>query len=112
MKQPCEYVDIAEATGTIILDSGRHRFEWNATAPGTFKLSGAKHVKFYAMTNWKNNGHLSLMDGTGRVISKWPSLFTGSFCLEGYAEGGLYVRVGAVGSIAPKINITWYEQDA
>jgi len=109
MIQPCEYVDISPAIGTIILCADKKRFEWNATCPGTFKLSGADHVKFYCATFWKNNGHLSIMDGTGRVISKFPSLFTGSFCLEGYAEGGLYVRVGAVGSIAPKVNITWME---
>lgn len=107
MNLPCEYIDIKDIEAPIVLKTGRKRFEWNAHSPGTFQLSNSKNLALYSITIWKNNGHLTLADGEGRVITKWHSLFTGSFNLVGGFTGPLYARCGGVGERMTPLCVTW-----
>ena len=113
MKYPCEYLDITSPQIIpVVTEKIGKRYEWHSTEPGTFRLSSAKWVNFYSTLVWKNGGYLSLYDGTGRMIAAWPSLFTGSFVLQGAAQGGLYARVGAAVGMGPGNTICWMESDA
>lgn len=104
-----DYIDIASAQGGLVLASGQNRFEWNAILEGTFQLSSAKDVQLYSITIWKNNGHLTLADGNGRVLVKWHSLFTGSFNIIGHSVKGLYARCGGVNGKQTPLCVTWLE---
>ena len=113
MKLPCEYLDISNAKDAVVKQNGS-RFEWHSTESGLFCLSRAKHVKFYSALVWKNGGYLSLYDGDGRIIFSMPTVFTGSFLLDGGCSGGLYARVGAANCVCPANTVTFMtqEQDA
>ena len=106
-----EYIDLSNALLGDVSSSSNDKCTWHATEPGFFCLSDARHVKFYAAEVWKNGGHLTLFDGFGRAIFKLPSVFTGSFQLDGYAAQGLYARVGANNNVCPHITISFQELD-
>lgn len=112
MRLPCEYLELnTPDIQDVIKERHGNKFEWHSTEPGIFRLSTAKWVNFYSTLVWKNGGYLSLYDGTGRLIAAWPTLFTGSFVLQGACEGGLYARVGAAAGMAPANTISWMEQE-
>lgn len=105
-----EYIDLTTSIDApIVLKSGQNRFEWNAVSEGTYQLSSTKDISTYCITIWKNNGHLTLANGTGRVIMKWNSLFTGSFNLIGHAANGLYARCGGVNGKMTPLCVNWVE---
>jgi hypothetical protein len=109
---PCEYLDIrlAKIATDVICDSNS-RYIWQSREPGTWWLSHSKNISFHTITVWKNAGHWSISNGHGRILTKQPSAFTGSFCFQGYSESGLIVRLGAGVNVVPTIAITWVEFD-
>jgi len=108
-KLPCEYIDIGIAKDIDWFHSTMGRKQWHATEEGLFRLSTAKHVNWQVAEIWKNAGHLTVFDGNGRAVFKQPSVFTGSFKLDGYCENGLLVRLGAGHHVCPNVTITWQE---
>lgn len=109
MKYPCSYVDLAESiTPDDIVRDGYGKCSWHANRAGVFKLSNVDS-SLYSVEVWKNAGHFTIADGTGRPLFKQHSVFTGSFLWQGYAEKGLFCRIGAGLGICPNITIMWLE---
>jgi hypothetical protein len=92
-------------------DTIGNRKDWHATECGTFHLSSSDHVKFYSALVWKNGGWLHLYDGAGRMFASFPTLFTGSFVLEGGVFGGLYVKIGAANGIVPAVTVSFMDDN-
>lgn len=110
-KYPCSYVDISGAIRPDdIVTNPDGRCSWHANKSGTFELS-KKGSTLYSVEVWKNAGHFTICTGTGRPLFKQHSVFTGSFVWQGYAEEGLFCRIGAGLGICPNITITWLEHD-
>lgn len=110
-KLPCEYLYPENLLVPSDITSDGKRFTWHPSEIGTFRLSSAKHVKFYALEVWKNGGHVSIADGSGRVIFKQPSLFTGSFQMDGGLSDGLIIRLGAASGVIPSVTVSWMATD-
>lgn len=112
IRYPCEYIDITSSNiQDIVKNKIGNRFQWHSTESGIFCLSKARHSNLYSVLIWKNGGWLNLYDGFGRLLVGFPSLFTGSFVICGYAQNGLYARVGAYNNITPANTLCWLEQD-
>lgn len=109
MKHTGNYIDLTNAVvpGDIVRD-GQGRCSWHANKAGVFRLSD-KESSLYSVEVWKNAGHFTIANGTGRPLFKQHSVFTGSFVWQGHAEGGLVCRIGAGLGICPNITITWLE---
>ena|ERR1700722_13100741 len=110
VKLPCEYIDplLSKTTTDVVADTN-NRFSWQSSVPGLWRLSSAKDLAFYGVTIWKNAGHWSIFNGKGRVLTKQPSAFTGSFVFQGHADEGLIVRLGAGVNVVPTLFVTWVE---
>src|SRR5271163_1725943 len=97
------YVDLTGAvTPSSIVEDAHGRCTWHADTPGLFHLS-TKGSTLYAVEVWKNAGYFISCTGTGRPLFKHHSVFTGSFVWQGYAEEGLYCKIGAGLGICPNI---------
>ncbi len=55
-------------------------------------------------------GRLAIRDGKLRPLWRQPSTFTGSFCLDAFAEGGLIVEAHL--NAQPFLTISWKEPDS
>ena len=89
-----------------------HKCIWRPTDCGTFCLSVAKHIKLSSILIWKNGGYFHVQDTKGDLKLSFPTLFTGSFHVEGgWDDTGLMVVVGAGHGIIPEITLSWLESD-
>jgi hypothetical protein len=98
------------AIDTPVIANGK-RFSYQPEENGTFRLSSAKNIKISAIEVHKNGGHITVADGDGRHVWAMPSVFTGSFYIEGGVDNGLIVRHGAVAGVVPEYTITWMESE-
>jgi len=56
-------------------------------------------------------GRLRIFTGTGRIVFDMPSLFTGSFPLEGFCEGGLICHIACGPGSDILMSVTFTEPD-
>ncbi len=78
--------------------------------PGVFRLARRDCVFYSVMIAASGSfGSVVVRTGTGRPIWSQPSSFTGSFVVNGFAEGGLVVEAWM--EARPFVTISWREPD-